>query len=50
MLGGFVDFNQEVGVGGLTKKGQHRDDSGGQRRDETIDAQDKYSVPDQLKL
>ena len=37
-------------MGGLTKKGQHRDSSGGQRRDETIDAQDKYSVPDQLKL
>ena len=49
-LGGFVDLDQKLSVGGLTKKGQHRDGSGGQRRDETIDAQDKYSVTDQLKL
>ena len=29
-LRGFVDIDQQLSVGGLTKKGQHRDSSGGQ--------------------
>jgi hypothetical protein len=36
-LGGFVHFNQQVGVGGLAKR-ERRDGGGGQRCDEAVDA------------
>jgi len=46
-LGGFVDFDQKAGVGGLAKN-KHRDDGGGQRRDEAADKHSQALQPPML--